>query len=73
MSHLPSSGSSSSIWIPRSISSIPKPLTPGKWTLAVQNEINLLISQNVFDNTEVNVSLIDKKLIIPSRVILMSE
>jgi len=46
--------------IPRSISSITKSPNPEKWTLALQNEINSLISQNVFDNTEVNISLVDK-------------
>ena len=37
--------------------------------MALQDESNSLISQNVFDNTEVNISLVDKNLIIPSRVI----
>ena len=49
ISHLPSSLSSSSIWKPRSISSIAKSPNPEKWTLALQNKINSLISQNVFD------------------------
>ena len=60
ISHLHSSNSLSSIWIPRSISFIAKSPNPEKWTLALQNEINSLISQKVFDNTEVNISLVDK-------------
>jgi hypothetical protein len=49
--------------------SISKSPTPEKWTLALENEINSLISQNVFDTSSLDISNIDKILIIPSRVI----
>jgi Reverse transcriptase (RNA-dependent DNA polymerase) len=57
------------VWVPKSITSIAKSPTPEKWTLALENEINSLKSQNVFDFTPIDISTIDKKLIIPSRVI----
>jgi hypothetical protein len=59
----------SSVYIPKSILSISKSPTPEKWTLALENEINSLISQNVFDPSPIDISTIDKKLLIPSRVI----
>jgi hypothetical protein len=57
------------VWIPKSITSISKSPTPEKWTLALENEINSMISQNVFDITPIDITTIDPKLIIPSRVI----
>jgi hypothetical protein len=57
------------VYIPKSIQSIQKSPTPEKWTLALNNEIQSLISQNVFDITPVDISTIDSKSIIPSRVI----
>jgi hypothetical protein len=49
--------------------SISKSPTPEKWTSALENEITSLISQNVFDPTPIDISTLDKTLIIPSRVI----
>ena len=49
--------------------SISKSPTPEKWTSGLENEINSLISQNVFDTSPIDISTIDKSLIIPSRVI----
>jgi len=57
------------IYIPKCISSISKSPTPEKWTSALDNEINSLISQQVFDLSPIDITTIDKKLIIPSRVI----
>jgi len=54
----------SQIWIPMSISSIEKSPTPEKWTIALENKINTLISRNFFDIPEVDPSTIDKKFII---------
>jgi hypothetical protein len=68
-SNLHQTPSNPSVYIPKSIMSISKSPTPEKWTLALENEINSLISQNVFDTSPVDLSQIDKKLIIPSRVI----
>jgi hypothetical protein len=58
-----------SVYVPKSIMSISKSPTPEKWTSALENEISSLISQNVFDPTPIDISTIDKTLIIPSRVI----
>jgi hypothetical protein len=49
--------------------SISKSPTPEKWTSALENEINSLISQNLFDPSPIDISTIDKSLIIPSRII----
>jgi hypothetical protein len=57
------------VYIPTSIKSISKSPTPEKWTLALNDEIASLISQNFFDLTPVDISTIDLKLIIPSRVL----
>jgi hypothetical protein len=69
--HIPSHSLSSNttIWIPKSISSISKSPSPEKWTFALENEISSLISQKVFDLSDLDISSIDPKLIIPSRVI----
>jgi len=61
-----------SVYIPKSIISISKSPTPEKWASALENEINSLISQNVFDTSPFDLSMIDKTLNIPSRVIFDS-
>jgi hypothetical protein len=43
-------------YIPRSIKSIEKSPIPEKWTLILDNEIKLLVSQNVFDLTPLTIS-----------------
>jgi hypothetical protein len=58
-----------SVYIPKSIQSIQKSPTPENWTLALNNEIQSLISQNVFDLNPIDISTIDSKSIVPSRVI----
>jgi len=67
--NLHQSSSPPSVYIPKSIISISKSPTPEKWTSALENEINSLISQNVFDTSLIDISTIDKSLLIPSRVI----
>jgi len=57
------------VYIPKPIQSISKSPTPEKWTSALENEINSLISQNVFDNSLIDISAINETSIIPSRVI----
>jgi hypothetical protein len=59
----------SHVYIPTSIKSISKSPTPETWTLALNDEITSLISQNVFDLSPVDINTIDPKLIIPSRVL----
>jgi len=56
-------------WIPRSISTISKSPNPEKWTLALTEEINSLIDQNVFDMSPIDISTIPTTSIIPSQVI----
>ena len=65
--NLQESSSPPSVYIPKSIIAISKSPTPEKWTSALENEINSLISQNVLDTSPIDT--IDKSLIIPSRVI----
>jgi hypothetical protein len=59
----------SNVYIPKSIKAIVKSPTPEKWTLALKNEIQSLIDQNVFDLTSIDPASIPSNLIIPSRVI----
>ena len=59
--------SSGQPYIPRSIAAISKSPNPEKWTFALSNEIQSLISQNVFDSSPIDATSIPSHQIIPAK------